>query len=969
MLSFCRTSVGSSTAKLKDFISPGGLMDPIVRMCVVLLLMSAILPLVAPQSSSSTDFDFSTPSDALRTTTDGRIRGARNRSNKDFVLGGLFPIHAAEEGGGVCGKVRQERGLERMEAMLFAIDKINSDDSLLEGLTLGYDIRDTCNSENIGLDETVDLVITSSQLDIESCQSGISANGSDDAPTTGIVGAAASRVSVPVASLVRLFTTPQISYASSTALLSNRDRYEYFFRTIPPDNLQARAMIDVMLHFDWTYVSTIYSLNPYGEPGINEFHELAAANGICIDLDVGIEDDYTDQQYADLVLDLIDSQANVVILFTSQDNAEQLLGKIADTSASQRFTWIASDAWARSIKVVHQFNSTAAGLYGFAPLTEHLDTFQDYFSRLSINSNQRNPWFKEFYAAIANCTANSTSNGGLEVCDEDASATDQPRYEQGNFIPLVVDAVYTYAHAIQNYLDENCGQPLQWYPGIRTCSGQNRSLTGQVLLEYIQEVDFESVTGNRVLFDSEGNVEGRYEILNYQASDVTGGQREYSFRRVAIWDSSITNDTEQQALLVDTDAEFQFGLQDSTDEILTTPPTSQCDRCGSGEYRREVPSSCCGLCEPCLGAEFVNGTTRATACDRCEEETWGNNPLQGSDGCVTIDESFLRIDHPYSSIIIIIAIIGIVGVVFTAVVFAVYWKTPVIKSSGREQMTLLLIGIATSFISTSFFVVPPSLGVCGIQRWIVWTGFSVMFGAMLVKIVRVARIFLGKKSPARQRFTEPYYQVIFTCIIVLVQWVIVAISLAVRNPSVLREIRLVTEMPNEFPRVIVTCLPDAIVFLALSIGYETILIVACTILGALSFSYPENFNEAKYVAFCSLSILVIWIAFIITYIATQSMQEFQNIAISLAVVMTAYSVLLCLFGPKLIIVLFRPKKNISKFSHRSTGTADLNATTILGDTGMNRLSVAYPFVPPTSTSSSTGTAVEKALQGTYVRIH
>ena len=942
------------------------MVQPLVRMCVALLLVSAVPPLVAPQSSSSTTFDYSTPSDILRTTTDGRIRGARNRSNKDFVLGGLFPIHAAEEGGGACGEVRRERGLERMEAMLFAIDSINSDDSLLEGLSLGYDIRDTCNSENIGLDETVDLVITGSQLDIESCQSAISVNSSDAPPTTGIVGAAASRVSVPVASLVRLFTTPQISYASSTALLSNRDRYEYFLRTIPPDNLQARAMVDLMLHFDWTYVSTIYSLNPYGEPGINEFQELAAAMGICIDLDVGIEDDFTEQQFADLAQELVDSQANIVILFTSQDNAEQLLGRIAATSAHRRFTWIASDAWARSINVVHQFNETAAGLYGFAPLTEHLDTFQEYFSRLSINSNQRNPWFKEFYAAVANCTANSTSGSVLEVCDEDTSVTDLPRYEQGNFIPLVVDAVYTYAHAIQNYLDEYCVQPLQWHPGNRTCSGQNRSLTGQLLLEYIQEVDFLSLTDNRVLFDNEGNVEGRYEVLNYQASDATG-QRKFAFRRVAVWDSSITNDTEQQALLIDPSAEFQFGLRDSSDEILTTPPTSQCDRCGSGQYRREVPSSCCGLCEACLGAEFVNDT-KATACDTCEGETWGNAPLLGSNGCVSIEESFLRIDHPYSIIIAIMAIVGLMGVVFTAVVFVVFWKTPVVKSSGREQMTLLLIGIATSFVSAFFFVAPPSLGVCGMQRWIIWTGFSIMFGALLVKIIRVARIFLGKKSLSRLRFTEPYYQVIFTCIIVLVQWVIIIISLAVRNPSVQREIRLVTEMPNEFPRVIVTCLPDAIAFLALSIGYETILIIGCTILGALSFSYPENFNEAKYVAFCSLSILVIWIAFIITYIATQSMQEFQNIAISLAVVMTAYSVLLCLFGPKLIIVLFRPKKNAtSKLSHHGTGTADLNSTplntTIIGDNGMNRLSM--PYLTPSSTTG----AMEMTLKGTYTHVY
>ena len=449
-----------------------------LRASVTLLLAT----LIAIPSLGCSGFDFSTQSEVLKTQTTGRIRGARNRQEKDFILGGLFPIHAATDvGGGTCGLARLERGLERMEAMLFTLDMINNDSTILPGLILGYDIRDTCGSENVGLDETVDLVITSSQLDIESCSSNrVTRNDSTsadfmDAPTSVIVGAASSRVSVPVASLVRLFTTPQISYASSSAILSNRDRYEYFHRTVPPDNLQAEAMIDVMLRFNWTYISTIYSRNPYGTPGIDAVHSLAARKGICIDLDEGIDDSYTEEDFGKLAQRLEDSIANVVVLFTSQDNAEQLFKHIVNTTIALRFTWIASDAWARSISVVHQFNATAAGLFGFVPLTDHLDSFESYFSSLTIDSNLRNPWFEEFYSAIANCTLNETlpNNEEKPVCNRSSSVTDVPRYEQGNFIPLVVDAVYTFAYALQNFLDENCDQPLQWFRNNRTCYQEN----------------------------------------------------------------------------------------------------------------------------------------------------------------------------------------------------------------------------------------------------------------------------------------------------------------------------------------------------------------------------------------------------------------------------------------------------------------------------------------------------------------
>ena len=802
--------------------------------------------------------------------------------------------------------------------MLFALDRINADPVLLANITLGFDIRDTCNSENIGLDETIDLIITGSQLDIESCQPTMRTgqNGTEElvynAPTSGIIGAAASRVSVPVASLVRLFNTPQISYASSSAILSNRDRYGYFYRTIPPDNFQARAMVDLLINFGWTYISTIYSRNTYGEPGINKLHEEAGKRGICIDVNEGIEDDFSDEDFRALSDQLVASMANVVVLFTSQDNALKLLANINKSRDARRFIWIASDAWARSINVVHQVNETAAGLYGFAPLTFHNDDFNEYFSNLTVNNNLRNPWFQEFYEAVAQCTPGDS-------CNYDANVTHLPQYQQGNFIPLVIDAVYTYAHALQNYLTDNCGSPVEWFPFNRTCRNQNREFNGAVLLEYISRTDFSSPSGNRVLFDDEGNVEGMYEILNYQVQVDGNNKKQYKFVSVGTWDSSITNDSNLEALNLSDIVEFQFGLNDGG-VIMLEPLTSQCGRCSSGQSRRIVASACCGICENCLGQSFSNGS-QATSCQNCSmfgEFFWGNAPLDGSTSCVDFEEFnsvYLRFSDPWSIIIMVLASLGLVAVVATVIIFGWYWRTPVVKSSGREQMILLLSGISVSFVVAFFYVSPPSVGICLIQRLFgVWFSFSLMFGALLVKMVRVARIFLWRSKLSRPRFTEPIYQIMFTTVIVLGQLFIIAIALAVDPPETETESRTNTDDANDFPEAVLTCVPDRTAFLAVSMIYETILIIVTTMLGVLSFKYPENFNEAKFVAFCSASLLVIWIAFIPTYFATRSMQEFQNAAISLAVVMSAVVVLACLFGPKLFIILFQPEKNTKSYS-------------------------------------------------------
>lgn len=57
-----------------------------------------------------------------------------------------------------CGAVKEEKGVQRLEAMLFAIDEINSDDRLLPNTTLGALILDSCSSDTYALDQCMEFV-------------------------------------------------------------------------------------------------------------------------------------------------------------------------------------------------------------------------------------------------------------------------------------------------------------------------------------------------------------------------------------------------------------------------------------------------------------------------------------------------------------------------------------------------------------------------------------------------------------------------------------------------------------------------------------------------------------------------------------------------------------------------------------------------------------------------------------------
>ena len=78
----------------------------------------------------------------------------------DIVFGGLFPMH--EHLPGItdfpCGAVKEEKGFQRLEAMLSALDLINDDPNILPNITIGAVVLDTCSSDTYALDQSMEFV-------------------------------------------------------------------------------------------------------------------------------------------------------------------------------------------------------------------------------------------------------------------------------------------------------------------------------------------------------------------------------------------------------------------------------------------------------------------------------------------------------------------------------------------------------------------------------------------------------------------------------------------------------------------------------------------------------------------------------------------------------------------------------------------------------------------------------------------
>ena len=303
-------------------------------------------------------------------------------------MGGIFPLHKkGTENENDCSVFSEVPGYQYMEAMLFAIDEINKNATLLPNITLGAQIYDTCQSETIAADAAKRFIIMSLKKD-------------NNTQLAGVIGPMSSGASETVASFLRVFQIPQISYSSTSLTLSNKDIYSYFLRVVPPDTLQVQALVDVIKKNGWNYVSTVNSDGTYGTTGMKEFWRVAERNGICIDSKEQLSAFPKPQDYNKTITRIFQrakqSQVSVLVVYGTQTDIRCLLeaAKNLSSLAPRNFTWIGSDGWSNRPDVVATAGEAALGALTIMVRTgEVSEKFKKYFSNLNLKNYPRNKRF------------------------------------------------------------------------------------------------------------------------------------------------------------------------------------------------------------------------------------------------------------------------------------------------------------------------------------------------------------------------------------------------------------------------------------------------------------------------------------------------------------------------------------------------------------------------------------------------
>ncbi|RUS70663.1 hypothetical protein EGW08_021571 [Elysia chlorotica] len=437
------------------------------------------------------------------------------------------------------------------------------------------------------------------------------------------------------------------------------------------------------------------------------------------------------------------------------------------------------------------------------------------------------------------------------------------------------------AHGLHNMHQDLCPQ------GSKGLCPAMTPINGSLYLRYLLNVRFKSSEmKEEVYFDSKGDPPGRYEILNYQPKIQANGNTTYNYVTIGHWMNG--------SLLLNGHSIYwprrSQGYSHSTGSF-----SSDCsDPCKPGEAKKVKGQACCWVCTKCVDNEIL--VDNNTDCRACALGMWPN--LNKTD-CLEIPIEFIDIGDTEAIVCVSLACLGMCATAWVAAIFARNHNTPIVKASTRELSYILLIGIALAFSSNFFIVSKPCREFCYIVRILPGLSFSLIYGALVTRTNRIARILEGSKRilTKKPKFMSASAQLVITGIIIGVECAVIVGMLLYQPPNSKldypsrQEVRLVCDTST--------------LGIVVPLGFDLVLILLCTIYAVKTRNLPENFNEAKFIGFTMYATCVIWMGFFPIYFAG----EHKEVTLCICVSLSAAIALLLLFVPKVYIIVWVPEKN------------------------------------------------------------
>jgi hypothetical protein len=793
-----------------------------------------------------------------------------------------------------CGYVRDLAVLTQAYAVWLQANRSTLGKSGEKG---GYVIADTCDRESAAIQQTRAFVPR--KRCVKQCNTDKLAYSSFDIRTppfnvVSMVGAPRVLQTTLAGKLFRALRLPMLSYSHeafgdnpvlSSELKNVTGQYE--------------LLSTFFRHFNWTYVLVVYWNDEYGTRGRDAFQQSAKKKGIVAKY-IKVEDSASQELINHTAETIISNRraAVVLVIINKMDTVRQLVQ--ATTSKlrqmKKHILWVGDYSWG--------VNFDSLGIEGFADaFIAALSPLQRRTEKgdLDLKAAMSIPWFDSISARMTFCHSQSKTFGSHSCPYTFMGRPDDIDQTQKNvnlLVALAVKLVFGIFNDLLtagDCLKADCFKPIDILKSFI-------SLNSSDLTKIEHKI---------------------FQLYLDKNSRLRSKTVEQTFKNIS-WTSGV--------------------------------PVSRCHEeqdCQPKQYLAYY-SDKCHECTPCKETEIP--TSDRYNCSRCPDMQW--YVLQNNSYiCTFVTEQGLYdclsgncISKPWMvQALVVLACLGLCACAVVLACYIYFRKHPIIKASSLDLSCVMLMGIVLGYTHLLLILQRPSPASCVFKYFLLFTAFSLIYAAMLVRAVRIYRIFRAGQQ-TNLKMIKPLSQIVISLLIVFLQQIICLVCYLLCNDS------KVWQYQKQDKAVYQNICAIPIKCMSAGISFCVIESLLCVLLAYKTRDLPDRFNEVRWMISCVATTFVTTVAFNAIYQTNAQLEELVR-ALVLAVNITF--ALIFLFLPKAYSVA---TSNIVSMSWSNSHTINLHMLTGTAKIGpKNELLLLACHSPSIVTECSRKNAASKHL--------
>ncbi|KAF7238012.1 Vomeronasal type-2 receptor 26 [Varanus komodoensis] len=466
------------------------------------------------------------------------------------------------------------KNYQHVLALVLAVKEVNENPRLLLNITLGFHIYDSYFNEKMTYQSTLNLLFGLKT---------IAPNYKCDTQKNliAVIGGLDSETSHYMASILHIYKIPQIAYYVFGPMLSTKIQFPFIYRTVPSEEYQYSGIVQLLLHFLWTWVGIITLDDDKGENFIQILMAMLSQNGICSAFTARMPSLTSFSQLYDkyfntgILLHLFShSKSKVLVVFAEtlstlglkllliqNENMEGTLGRV----------WIMTAQWDFPAVQFHRNWDIRIfqGTLSFAVHSNEVAGFQNFLLALKPNLLNGDNFIKDFWEQSFDCLFSDAHEGGESpgTCTgkETLQSLSGPFFEM-SMTPQsysVYSAVYIVAHALHAMFSSAIK--------LRLAAALPNPQPWQ-LHHFLQRISFNNSVGDQVSLDENGELESGFDIINW----VTFPNKSFSRVKVGRMDPW---DVQAKELTIDEDT---ITWHDAFDQLMAQVEYRMFSLCQNG---------------------------------------------------------------------------------------------------------------------------------------------------------------------------------------------------------------------------------------------------------------------------------------------------------------------------------------------------------------------------------------------------